>query len=135
MSAPSLTPVVKGLLDTWKATSAITTITGARIYQAWPQTQTIFPILVLWEGRDARVRFDQGQPIGIRYYPPIEIAGYDPNQLRDLKAAVENATPTGLTASGFSDVIVRLGQWIPRFDKERKLFQHVATIDIYAKPA
>ena len=59
MSSADVTNVIQALMEHWQR-SAITTITDARIYQAYPQTQTKFPLAVLWDSSDLVRSFDQG---------------------------------------------------------------------------
>lgn len=139
MSAPSFNVVIAALMTLWKSTSAITTITGTRIYQAWPQTQTEFPVMVLWDGVDVPKPFDQGNVTAHDVAAPLEIAGYSPNQLRDLQAAIEDVTNTAaLAPAGYLDVFCRLGPWIPKFDASgdgKKMFRRISTLRIHAQPA
>lgn len=136
MSTADVTNVIQALITHWLATAAITTITGTRIYQAYPQTQTKFPLAVLWDSSDSVRSFDQGQITAYDLAPALELYGYDPNQLRRLQNAFEDATnAASLAPTGFGNVFARIARWIPAFDKEKALHRRVATLRIYAQPA
>ena len=136
MSSADVTNVVQALIEHWLAQSAITAITDARIYQAYPQTQTKFPLAVLWDSSDLVRSFDQGPVVSYDLAPALELYGYDPNQLRRLQKAFEDATNTAsLSPTGFQDFFARINRWVPAFDKETKLHRRVATLRVYAKPA
>ena len=136
MSSADVTNVIQALMEHWLAQSAITTITDARIYQAYPQTQTKFPLAVLWDSSDIVRSFDQGQVTSYDMAPALELYGYDPNQLRRLQKAFEDGTNTAsLSPTGFQDCFARINRWTPAFDKETKLHRRVATLRIYAQPA
>lgn len=81
MSSADVTNVIQALMVHWLDQSAITTITDARIYQAYPQTQTKFPLAVLWDSSGPVRRFDQGQVTSYDLAPALELYGYHPHQL------------------------------------------------------
>lgn len=137
MASGNITAILEAVIGRLKVTSAVTAIIGERIYQAWPQGRAVFPLAIVWRAVDAPSRFDQ-RAVTFRHPSiPIELAGYDPDELDDLETKIESVLDGGaFTVSGFRDVgmhVVAVSTDERDFEG-KKLHRRVLTLSVDAQP-